>query len=158
MPIKPENMGRYPGGSITSPQWRAIREEVLERAGHRCEQCGAPNGATVLRVKGPDFAHWIDPETGVVRDADTGEHRGTLAWSSFPMGRYCRIVLTIAHLDHDPTNNGVPGNRPNLKALCQREHLFHDREHHAEVRRATLQARRDAQRVREFGPALPGFL
>jgi hypothetical protein len=37
------------------------------------------------------------------------------------------VVLTVAHLDHDPTNNGEPGNRPNLRALCQRCHLWHDR-------------------------------
>ncbi len=40
MPIRPENAGRYPGGSIRSPEWLAIRAAVLERAAHRCE--GAP--------------------------------------------------------------------------------------------------------------------
>lgn len=50
MPIKPENRGRYPGGSIRSPEWRAFRAEILERAGDRCEgtpirpYCRAPNG------------------------------------------------------------------------------------------------------------------
>lgn len=33
-PIKPENRGRYP------KDWKAIRAQVLERAGHRCE--GSP--------------------------------------------------------------------------------------------------------------------
>ena len=34
-----------------------------------------------------------------------------------------RIVLTVAHLDHDPQNN----TDANLAALCQRCHLGHDR-------------------------------
>lgn len=32
-------------------------------------------------------------------------------------------ILTVDHLDDDPSNNGVPGARPNLIALCQRCHL-----------------------------------
>jgi len=42
-----------------------------------------------------------------------------------------KVVLTVAHLDQDPTNNGRPGDRPNLKALCQRCHLAHDERQHA---------------------------
>lgn len=45
--------------------------------------------------------------------------------------RVFRIVLTVAHLNHDRTDN-----RPeNLAALCQRCHLLHDREQHRETRR-----------------------
>ena len=80
MPIRPEDRRLYP------PDWpeisRAIREE---RAGWRCERCGAANG----------LPH---PVTG------------------------SRVVLTVAHLDHDPTNNDPS----NLRALCQRCHNAHD--------------------------------
>lgn len=38
-----------------------------------------------------------------------------------------KVVLTVAHLDHDINNNLFN----NLKALCQRCHLWHDRHHHA---------------------------
>lgn len=38
MPIKAENRHRYP------QNWRAIRVEILQRANHRCEFCGAQNG------------------------------------------------------------------------------------------------------------------
>jgi 5-methylcytosine-specific restriction endonuclease McrA len=41
------------------------------------------------------------------------------------------VVLTVAHLDHDPTNCGEPGNRPNLRAWCQRCHLTYDAPLHA---------------------------
>lgn len=32
MPIRPENMAKYPGGSIRSPEWQAIRERIRTRA------------------------------------------------------------------------------------------------------------------------------
>lgn len=47
-----------------------------------------------------------------------------------------RVVLTVAHLDHDTTNN----TRANLRALCQRCHLTHDAPYHA--RNAALTRRR----------------
>lgn len=37
MPILPENRKRYPAN------WKEIREQILDRAGHRCETCGAEN-------------------------------------------------------------------------------------------------------------------
>jgi hypothetical protein len=37
-----------------------------------------------------------------------------------------RVVLAAAHLDSAPTNNRLT----NLRALCQRRHLLHDRSHH----------------------------
>jgi hypothetical protein len=47
------------------------------------------------------------------------------------------VALAAAHLDHDPTNN-----RPrNLKALCQRCHMLHDREEHRQRRLLTLRMR-----------------
>lgn len=39
-----------------------------------------------------------------------------------------RVVLTVAHLDHDTTNN----TRENLRALCQRCHLRYDKQLHAQ--------------------------
>jgi hypothetical protein len=42
-----------------------------------------------------------------------------------------RVVLTVAHLDHDLTHN----EDENLRALCQPCHLAYDAEHHAETRR-----------------------
>lgn len=36
------------------------------------------------------------------------------------------VVLTVAHLDHIPENCGEPGDRPNLKAWCQRCHNTYD--------------------------------
>jgi len=50
MPISRERMALYPGGSIRSPEWLAIRGRILDRAGNRCEgtprypDCRAANG------------------------------------------------------------------------------------------------------------------
>lgn len=38
-----------------------------------------------------------------------------------------RVVLTTAHLDHDPTHNDLA----NLRAWCQRCHVTYDADHHA---------------------------
>lgn len=50
MPIKPDQMKLYPGGSITSQLWRDIKAWVRLRSGDRCEgspaypNCRAKNG------------------------------------------------------------------------------------------------------------------
>lgn len=42
-----------------------------------------------------------------------------------------KVVLTTAHLDHNPANCAAN----NLRAWCQRCHLTYDAPHHAETRR-----------------------
>lgn len=114
MPIKPENRGRYPA------DWKKIRAQILERAHHRCEQCGVPNHAYRNNV------------TGEVTD----DPWVTENWICVDEDSVARIVLTIAHLNHQPEDC-----RPeNLKALCQRCHLRLDgnlhAQHAAQTRRA----------------------
>lgn len=112
MPIKAENRALYPGGSPTSPAWRAIRERILARAGHACEFCGAPDRT------------WI------------GRPHGNKRWERATFGEGVLIVLTVAHLDHDPTNSADA----NLAALCQRCHNRYDAAHRR--RNATTTRRR----------------
>jgi hypothetical protein len=52
--------------------------------------------------------------------------------------RQTRVVLAAAHLDHNPRNNRVR----NLRSLCQRCHMIHDRPHHLAQRRITYLLRR----------------
>jgi 5-methylcytosine-specific restriction endonuclease McrA len=115
MPIKPENRKLYP------KNWKAIRAEVLERAEHKCEYCAAGN------------YEW-------------GFHSGNGKWyKDIPVCAEeggIRIILTTAHLDHDPTNNGVPNNRPNLRALCQRYYNKHDRKFRAGHARETRRCKK----------------
>lgn len=50
MPIRRDLMQLYPGGSIRSPEWQALRSAVRARSGDRCEgspafpRCRAANG------------------------------------------------------------------------------------------------------------------
>lgn len=52
MPIKPENVGRYP------KNWKEIRARILERANHRCEgspkypDCRVKNGDYIFKAEG----------------------------------------------------------------------------------------------------------
>jgi hypothetical protein len=52
--------------------------------------------------------------------------------------RTTRVVLAAAHLDYDPANNRLR----NLRSLCQRCHLTHDRPYHLAQRRITYLLRR----------------
>lgn len=47
-----------------------------------------------------------------------------------------RVVLTVAHLNHQPKDCGDH----NLRAMCQRCHLTYDAAHHAENARQTRRA------------------
>ncbi|NJM13061.1 MAG: hypothetical protein HC889_15420 [Synechococcaceae cyanobacterium SM1_2_3] len=116
MPIKAENKGRYP------KNWKQIRAAILERAGHRCEECGIPNHV------------WRHNRIGLWT---TGINR-VACWRALGVS-VTRIVLTIAHLDHTPENCDPA----NLRALCQRCHLAYDAQHHARNAARTRYNRRE---------------
>ena len=130
--IMPVNYSNYPS------DWKQIRERINRRAGNRCEQCDVPNHATILR-------NAYDPEQYLVLDRDfelidmAGQR---VRLSELPAGydanRFVRVILTVAHLDHDTTNN----TDDNLKLLCQLHHLRHDAKHHAENAATTRRAKR----------------
>lgn len=104
MPIKPENMALYPGGSIRSPEWLAIRERIRNRAGDKCEQCGVANGAWGWRDRDGIF-HLADQSAGDLNE-----------------GICIRIVCTTAHVDGKLTDHSDD----NLRFWCQRCHNRHD--------------------------------
>jgi len=52
--------------------------------------------------------------------------RGEQLWIDALFSPAIKIILTVAHLDHDPENWEVNSER--LKALCQRCHLNYDRQ------------------------------
>ena len=54
------------------------------------------------------------------------------------------VILTVAHLNHDRTNNW-PGN---LRLLCQRCHLAWDHKHH--MKNAALTRRRKKRNLELF--------
>ena len=119
MPIKPENKNLYP------PDWKSIRLEVLERDGNKCKFCGLENYVEGARDTSGKFWSLAQFENGDVEryDPDFGVEKHKTKKS-------IKIVLTIAHLNHNPQDNGEKGDRPNLAALCQKCHLNYDQKHH----------------------------
>lgn len=97
----PMNRKLYP------PDWEEISQRIRsERAGNRCEWCGAVN-------------HQPHPVT------------------------QSKVILTVAHLDHNPGNN----DEANLAALCQRCHNRYDAPKRARnAHKTRLQKKRAARR------------
>lgn len=112
---------------LYGPEWKRISQAAVVRAGFRCQRCGLPNYAYIRRqAEGPPVI--LDPG-----QAELAMREGLAV---------TKIVLTVAHLDQDPTNNAPE----NLAALCQACHLAHDRQQHIRNARQTRTARKDAQR------------
>lgn len=139
MPIKPENRGLYPS------DWQEVRTRILRRAGYRCEHpgCMARQYSVGWWICDPNTQAWRwSPAWGQNDNPRTySEARQVAAGLDHSRSeegpKPIVIVLTVAHLDHNPTNN----NDDNLRAMCQRHHLAHDHDHH----RANAQATRRAK-------------
>ena len=119
-----------------SPDWK-LRSRFIRhyRARNKCERCGAPNGQWILRGEWQGGPAWQNDD-GQIYCAETGRYMGDNY-----VGEICtsektkaiRVVLTVAHLDHNVKNNSFF----NLAALCQRCHLRHDAALHAQNAKAT---------------------
>jgi hypothetical protein len=108
--------------------WEDIRWRILERAGHKCEWCGAPEHACIVR---PKYERW---KWLAVEAPPPGQQ---------PAG--VTVILTTAHLDHQLTDHSDG----NLAALCQRCHLIHDlRQHIAAAARARMLRREQKGQLR----------
>lgn len=133
MPVKPENLSRYPAN------WPEIRAAVMFRAGWCCEHpgCGVRNysvgwweGERFRQCIQHTFQRWKEARTAAAEWHWTWGEAGT---TKPPIV----IVLTVAHLDHQPENCSMD----NLRAMCQRHHLAHDRLHHLANAQATRRAK-----------------
>jgi len=87
--------------------WKKIRAEILKRAGDQCEKCKVINHAYYNKIS---------------RELCLQDEPGSV-----------KIILTIAHLNHNPKDN----RRRTLAALCQLCHNRHDAKHRAQSRRKT---------------------
>jgi len=120
----PIDYRRYP------PDWKtSIRPRILARDEHRCKFCGLPDGSEGWWAPSGTF---YTPDNWA-QDAIPPEDERALGEKMQRRPRPTRVVLTIAHLDHQLTDHSDA----NLAALCQRCHLNHDRDHTAPQRRAT---------------------
>jgi hypothetical protein len=109
-PIRAGEQQRYP------KDWPQIRARILARAGGRCEfscadgsRCDAPDLTMVYRSN-------KNPERWGLGDVD-------FCGDCYQV----RVVLTVAHLNHQPEDCSDE----NLKSGCQLHHLRHDAKHHA---------------------------
>ena len=128
MPIRAEFRRLYP------PHWRALSQRVrFERAGGRCQGCGRPHLARVRCL--PD-GRWFDEAAGTWRNRRGRPDRWPDLLEAGQV-RLTRVVLAAAHLDNDPANNRLG----NLRGLCQRCHMLHDRPHHLVQRWLTYRRR-----------------
>jgi len=102
--------------------WKERRERILKRAKNKCEFCGILNGDFGYRDKDGKFYSYK-----IIADAlDRGYdyfYNG-LSHIDDEEDKPIKIVLTIAHLDHDEENHNVKDER--LAALCQKCHLGYD--------------------------------
>ncbi len=130
MPIRPQHKWLYP---IDWPQLSATIR--FQRAKGRCEACGRPHGREVQHL---GDGRWWDEEGRTWRDGRGGILRHVALIDEDIVIRTTKVALATAHLDHDPTNN----HPKNLKALCQRCHLIHDRDEHRRRRWITLRMRK----------------
>ena len=111
------------------PEWKSrIRPDILERDKHCCKFCKVPNYAIVCRGKWNGKIVWQNDD-GCIFDATDGSFLGEAYVGEVfdnEKQKVTKVILTIAHLDHDKTNNDYE----NLAALCQKCHLGIDLKHH----------------------------
>ncbi len=141
MAFKKEN---YP------PYWKMFSEYIrFERAGNKCERCGAKNGYLKF------YSDFFDGGFYII-DADERSIRNieyALKLNGVKKYRISKIVLTVAHLDHArgvcrcKKTYGFKCAKPShVRALCQSCHLSLDRPRHLAVRAKKLAAKKDAER------------
>lgn len=139
MPIK--------DATIYPPYWKQFSEYIrFERAGNQCEECGVENGKIGARGRDGIFlteneVHGLNSDVGLALFGDD------FNW------KFTKIVLTVAHLDHEggccrcKEETGRKCAKPDhVLALCQRCHLTLDMPKHIANRQATLAGQKDAVR------------
>ena len=114
--MKKESRKKYPDN------WQFISSYIrFERAKNRCEICNLHNGVIIKRRRNGYYNILTFEQLTEIQDFikrfNIDEKK------SLKKLGLTKIILTVAHLDHDEKNNDYT----NLMALCQRCHLNHDR-------------------------------
>lgn len=117
-----ERLAKYP------PDWKAISLRIRIRSGGQCEcegECG-------LHRTTPGPRRCVE------------RHGQPAKWAKG------KIMLTVAHLNHDPSDC----RDENLKAMCQRCHLRYDIDHHQKNAAASRRLqKRNAELFPELDPS-----
>lgn len=103
---------KYPVNWLTT-----IRPAALRDAGYKCVKCRIPDRAYGYREPDGSF---VECDSFMVH------------WAIANKKKLFKIILTISHTNHDTLDNRLS----NLKALCQRCHLAHDKAYHKIMRNA----------------------
>lgn len=112
----PIDYKKYPANWLTE-----IRPRIMKRADNKCEKCGVEHLSIIYSIK------------LAVRTL-SGQYKKRSIWfkdkldalreDEFKTIKEVKVVLTIAHLDHDANNHEVEDDR--LRAYCQSCHLRYD--------------------------------
>lgn len=121
----PIDYNKYP------PNWKSeIRPRILKRENDCCKFCGIKNKSEGIRhEEGLDTLDEYMTFCATHNSVDVLNKYG----NDYEKHKIIKIVLTIAHLDHDAENWDVCDDR--LAALCQRCHLRYDAKHKANKQR-----------------------
>lgn len=128
--------------------WQEIRKRILDREGNCCKTCKVKNGIYVFRGVWNDEEVFQTPDSSVYRFCD-GKFITQNPWACIdpstgdPAQKAIKIVLTVAHLNHDIKDN----RDENLAALCQCHHIRHDRDQHRTNSRETIARKRGLQNL-----------
>lgn len=107
------------------PKWSLISRLIrFHRAKNKCEKCGLKNHQIIKRLKHGDYRLPFQLEWDVINNK-VRLNQISLQ-SAIQLFGFTKVVLTVAHLDHDKENNRFN----NLAALCQCCHLKHDLNQH----------------------------
>jgi hypothetical protein len=90
-------------------------------------------------VRRLDDGRWWDDAQAIWRNG-SGRRAPSPAPDADAGVRTTKVVLAAAHLDHNPSYCGR--RHRNIRALCRRCHLLHDRAEHRRQIRLTLRKRR----------------
>ncbi len=127
----PCDYSQYPANWLTE-----IRPTILDRAGHKCEFCGIANYQPLPVTDQVCNDAWLPFPKSNWPIAFNAAPLSPPPWAG-------RVVLTIAHLDHDINHNDPE----NLRALCQKCHNTHDGPKRARNRARNRQRDFKAQKV-----------
>ena len=108
--------------------WKSeIVPRIIARANNCCEKCGVENYSIVYSVRRNAKSTWFKTLEEALLAPKTNEakkNKITGRLEIIPNPKPVKVILTIAHLDHDELNWDVTDDR--LMAMCQKCHLTYD--------------------------------
>lgn len=114
----PIDYSKYP------PNWKTeIVPAVRERSGDKCEVCGLENSQRVW-----SYRMWVKDNNGRYKLksfwTESQSDLNRVEPFAYPGTKQVKVILTVAHLDHDEENWEVDLER--LRHMCQYCHLNYD--------------------------------